>query len=95
MVCDPLVSARDLSLPRCMRAEPLKETNLSPQYATFKPAKFARFQEEDADRLLSSLMPFRLYHSQSGSFVSASCDREKTCIDPSTGKRVPRVWRGR
>ena len=108
VICDPLLDPSNIALPRCMRTTPLKETNLSSEFSTFKPSKFGRFTEADAERLSTSLTPFRLFHSQSSSFVSASCDREKVCKATSgaggggggggggsDSSPVKRSWRGK
>jgi hypothetical protein len=79
-------STKDASLPKCLQTEKTLETNLSPQFAAFTLAKFARFGPKDASVLKTSV-PFRLYHSESESFIHASCDAEKDRAHPD-GRKV-------
>ena len=72
MIRDPLNQA----LPRCLRTYKTCEVNLSTQFSTFQVDLAGRLNSQDASRLITGAA-FRLYHSQSESFVSASCDSEK------------------
>ena len=56
------------------------------QFEAYTLAKFARFGPKDASMLKTSV-PFRLYHSQSESFIHASCDAEKDRAHPD-GRKV-------
>ena len=70
------------ALPKCLQKGRVLETNLSPKREVgMTVTKFARFGHAEAG-LMRTGDPFRLYHSQSESFVQASCDAEKDRRNP-------------
>jgi hypothetical protein len=72
-VVDPL----NESLPRCLRTEMTYELNASAKFTTFVIRKFASYEPGSHVNMKSVFTPFRLYHSQSESFVIASCNADK------------------
>ena len=83
----PIPSATNPKLPPCLQTGQTMETNLfSAAFETFEVKKYARFHSADA---LRTGRPFRLYHSQSESFVSASCDEEKDRKSPEGRESLP------
>lgn len=67
----------DPKLPKCLQTGKMLEVNLSPRRDVgFTVTKYGRFRGTDAD-LLRTNTPFRLFHSQTESFLNASCDADK------------------
>eukprot|EP00615_Pteridomonas_danica_P005853 CAMPEP_0114339576 /NCGR_PEP_ID=MMETSP0101-20121206/7817_1 /TAXON_ID=38822 ORGANISM="Pteridomonas danica, Strain PT" /NCGR_SAMPLE_ID=MMETSP0101 /ASSEMBLY_ACC=CAM_ASM_000211 /LENGTH=2941 /DNA_ID=CAMNT_0001472581 /DNA_START=113 /DNA_END=8938 /DNA_ORIENTATION=+ len=67
----------DATLPKNLRTGLTYETNVSPQFSTFSIHKYGRVDSVTAASLWTG-RHFRLYHSQSESFVHASCDSQKS-----------------
>ena len=68
---------KDPTLPKHLQLGKTHEANLSSQSGVFKVEKFARYGPEQSGCLKSHSAPFRLFHSQSGGFIHASCDPDK------------------
>ena len=64
-------------LPKPLQCGKVHEVNLSSLGSSFKVVKFARFGKAEVGALRTHLAPFRLFHSQAGGFVHASCDPDK------------------
>ena len=71
-----LPCTNDALLPKCLQTGWTYEVNLSPVSSTWKVEKYARFDAKECE-LYHTGAAFRLYHTQSESFVNASCDAEK------------------
>ena len=80
VICDPLLDPSNIALPRCMRTTPLKETNLSSEFSTFKPSKFGRFTEADAERLVRRVNPDGTVCHYEG---EAGAERTVRQVDPN------------
>jgi hypothetical protein len=75
----PIPDWRNSLLPKTLQTGKIFEANLATEASAktvFKVSKYARFGPNDA-LVLRTSAPFRLYHSQSESFVQASSDPEK------------------
>ena len=81
MVYHDLPDPTNSALPKALQCGQIFETNLSPQSCTFTVHKHARFSPRDMACMLTGT-PFRLYHSQSESFVHASCNPDKVGMVP-------------
>jgi hypothetical protein len=75
-------------LPRKLRNEKIYELNASAKYTTFVIKSFGTFKENANLYMKTSFSPFRLYHSQSESFVTASgcSDKNLNCNITSQNK---------
>ena len=73
---DAIPNPLDSRLPCNLRTCKTFESNISPHGSTYSLHKYGRFEKSDGSSLKTGV-PFRLYHSQSESFVQASCDAEK------------------
>ena len=69
-----VTNADDTMLPRCLRTGLACEVNLSASFSTYTISKYNRVEDRTA---LPIGAPFRLYHSQAESFLTASCDPDK------------------
>ena len=76
-----LPDPRNPRLPKCLQTEKIMESNLSPRSHGFTITKYARFTERDQG-FLRTADPFRLFQSQSESFVQCSSDPEKDRLYP-------------
>jgi hypothetical protein len=74
---DETPDSLDPALPKCLQTGITYEANASPKGCTFAVQKHGRFDETEAHEM-HTRTPFRLYHSQSESFMHASCDPEKS-----------------
>jgi len=63
--------------PLCLKTQPTLELNASSKFTTFMIRKYGGFKPGTQDSVRSSFSPFRLYHSQSESFIIASCNKDK------------------
>jgi hypothetical protein len=79
-----------LLLPRCLRTGRTFELNLSPKFATLQAAKRGRFTPEQATKAMCTGKAFRMWHSQSTSFVVGSCDAEKEKANNSSSTTTRR-----
>jgi hypothetical protein len=73
---DELPSFERPELPACLRTGKTFEANLSPNFSTFRLVRTNRLFPDDL-KFLATGLGFRLFHSQSGSFVAASGNPEK------------------
>lgn len=94
MVIDDLLNPSDDSLPACLRRPQVLELNASAKYSTFVLKPYASFNQEGDHKCLKTgvLTPFRLYHSQSESFLLASCNQDKNDDKSRGGRATARVF---